>query len=182
MLAPRVSMAHILTQTKRSIHQFEKDCNGKITYWTRKTEIIMSSLLSWVAAAKALKQLDGIGCWLSNQTNVTSVALHELLAEVNAVRHATFQNRATIDFLLLAHGHGCGDSEGLCCMNLSDHSEFISCSISLLKEGVGKLQIEQANDWLTHLFKGWNLSTYALSLIKMGLLILLILITLIPDG
>lgn len=94
------------------------------------------------------------------------MTLHELLAEVNALCHATLQNRAAIDFLLLAHGHGCGDSEGLCRVNLLDHSESISCSISLLKEGTGKLQIEQANVWLTHLFKGWNLSTYALSIIK----------------
>lgn len=62
VLAPSVSMAYILTRTKRSVHQFEKDCNEKITYWKRTTEIILSSLLLWVAAAKALKQLDGIGC------------------------------------------------------------------------------------------------------------------------
>ncbi|KFZ51020.1 hypothetical protein N338_04770, partial [Podiceps cristatus] len=30
---------------------------------------------------------------------------------------------AAIDFLLLAHGQGCQDFDGLCCMNLSDHSE-----------------------------------------------------------
>lgn len=50
------------------------------------------------------------------------MTLHELLAEVNALCHATLQNRAAIDFLLLAHGHGCGDSEGLCRVNLLDHS------------------------------------------------------------
>ncbi|KFQ39126.1 hypothetical protein N332_11445, partial [Mesitornis unicolor] len=32
---------------------------------------------------------------------------------------------AAIDFLLLAHGHGCEDFDGLCCMNLTDHSEPI---------------------------------------------------------
>ncbi|KFV54481.1 hypothetical protein N341_12309, partial [Tyto alba] len=36
---------------------------------------------------------------------------------------------AAIDFLLLAHRHGCEDFEGLCCMNLSDHSQSIHASI-----------------------------------------------------
>ncbi|KFV39418.1 hypothetical protein N341_02981, partial [Tyto alba] len=40
---------------------------------------------------------------------------------------------ATIDFLLLAQGHGCEDFEGMCCMNLSDHSESIHQSIQQLK-------------------------------------------------
>ncbi|KFW89098.1 hypothetical protein N305_03547, partial [Manacus vitellinus] len=40
---------------------------------------------------------------------------------------------AAIDFLLLAHGHGCKDFEGLWCMNLSDHSESIHKSIDKLK-------------------------------------------------
>ncbi|KFW80801.1 hypothetical protein N305_13334, partial [Manacus vitellinus] len=30
---------------------------------------------------------------------------------------------AAIDFLFLAHGHGCQEFEGLRCMNLSDHSQ-----------------------------------------------------------
>lgn len=135
----------------------------------------MSSLLPWMAAAKALKQLDGIGCWLSKQTNATSIALSELLTDINTVRRAALQNRAAVDFLLLAHGRGCQDLEGLCCMNLSDHSELVYHSISLLKEGVGKLQIEQGSDWLNSLFKGWNLSTYVISIIETGLLVLLVL-------
>ncbi|KFO52436.1 hypothetical protein N302_03017, partial [Corvus brachyrhynchos] len=49
---------------------------------------------------------------------------------------------AAIDFLLLAHGHGCKDFEGMCCMNLSDHSEFIHKSIQQLKEGVSKIRID----------------------------------------
>ncbi|KFQ29122.1 hypothetical protein N331_04972, partial [Merops nubicus] len=36
---------------------------------------------------------------------------------------------ASIDFLLLAQGHGCEDFEGMCCMNISDHSELIHRSI-----------------------------------------------------
>ncbi|KFQ21853.1 hypothetical protein N332_03633, partial [Mesitornis unicolor] len=46
---------------------------------------------------------------------------------------------ATIKFLLLAQGHTCEDFEGICCMNLSDHSESIYKSIRMLKEGVKKI-------------------------------------------
>ncbi|KFV47248.1 hypothetical protein N341_07106, partial [Tyto alba] len=49
---------------------------------------------------------------------------------------------AAIDFLLLPQGHGCEDFEGMCCMNLSDHSESMYKSIQQLKEGVKKLQVE----------------------------------------
>ncbi|KFV55385.1 hypothetical protein N341_08111, partial [Tyto alba] len=48
---------------------------------------------------------------------------------------------AAIDFLLLSQGHGCEDFEGMCCMNLSDHSESIHQSIQQLTEGVQKLRI-----------------------------------------
>ncbi|KFV64236.1 hypothetical protein N307_06420, partial [Dryobates pubescens] len=30
---------------------------------------------------------------------------------------------AATDVLLSAHGHGCEDFEGMCCFNLSDHSQ-----------------------------------------------------------
>ncbi|KFO58597.1 hypothetical protein N302_09164, partial [Corvus brachyrhynchos] len=49
---------------------------------------------------------------------------------------------AAIDFLLLAHGHGCEDFEGKCCMNLSDNSESIHKSIQQLKEGVSKIRVD----------------------------------------
>ncbi|KGL95489.1 hypothetical protein N301_12407, partial [Charadrius vociferus] len=41
---------------------------------------------------------------------------------------------AAIDFLLLAHGHGCQDFDGMCCMNLTDHSQSIHASIQQLME------------------------------------------------
>ncbi|KFO75413.1 hypothetical protein N303_05250, partial [Cuculus canorus] len=40
---------------------------------------------------------------------------------------------AAIDFLLLAQGHGCEDFEGLCCMNLSDHSKSVFKQLQELK-------------------------------------------------
>ncbi|KFO61495.1 hypothetical protein N302_04355, partial [Corvus brachyrhynchos] len=55
---------------------------------------------------------------------------------------------AAIDFLLLAHGHGCDEFEGLCCMNLSDHSLSIHASIQALRDSVTKLRVVSNNDWL----------------------------------
>ncbi|KFV72239.1 hypothetical protein N308_01040, partial [Struthio camelus australis] len=49
---------------------------------------------------------------------------------------------AAIDFLLLAHGHGCEMLEGTCCMNLSEQSESIHDSILSLKESVAKLRLD----------------------------------------
>ncbi|KFP43592.1 hypothetical protein N324_11325, partial [Chlamydotis macqueenii] len=40
---------------------------------------------------------------------------------------------AAIVFSLLAQRHGCQDFEGVCCMNLSYHSESIHASIDKLK-------------------------------------------------
>ncbi|KFO52551.1 hypothetical protein N302_15641, partial [Corvus brachyrhynchos] len=57
---------------------------------------------------------------------------------------------AAIDFLLLAHGYGCKDFEGLCSMNLSDHSESIHKSIQQLKEGVSKIRVDNGT-WLDNL-------------------------------
>ncbi|KFP41705.1 hypothetical protein N324_06014, partial [Chlamydotis macqueenii] len=37
-------------------------------------------------------------------------------------------------FLLLAQNHGCQHFDGLCCMNLSDHSESIHKSIQNLQK------------------------------------------------
>ncbi|KFO77676.1 hypothetical protein N303_04806, partial [Cuculus canorus] len=41
---------------------------------------------------------------------------------------------AAIDFLLLAHGHGCENFKGMCCINLSDHSRLIHKSMSILMD------------------------------------------------
>ncbi|KFO65221.1 hypothetical protein N302_07825, partial [Corvus brachyrhynchos] len=61
---------------------------------------------------------------------------------------------AAIDYLLLAHGHGCKDFDGMCYMNLSDHSESIHKSIQQLREGVSKIRINDGT-WLDDLFDGW---------------------------
>ncbi|KFP77787.1 hypothetical protein N311_04478, partial [Apaloderma vittatum] len=56
-------------------------------------------------------------------------------------------------FLLLAQGHVCEDFEGMCCMNLNDHSESIHKSIQHLTQHVNALQQEQGllDSWITGL-------------------------------
>ncbi|KFO95578.1 hypothetical protein N300_14230, partial [Calypte anna] len=51
---------------------------------------------------------------------------------------------AAIDFLLLAQGRGCQDFEGMCCVNLSDHSESIHTSIRYLKQHTQQIQQQVA--------------------------------------
>ncbi|KFO59231.1 hypothetical protein N302_09929, partial [Corvus brachyrhynchos] len=43
---------------------------------------------------------------------------------------------ATIDFLLLAYGHGCKEFQGLCCLNLTSHSKSIHSQIEEIREQV----------------------------------------------
>lgn len=71
-----------------------------------------------------------------------SLALSGFLANGKSVKHVTLQNRAATDFLSLTHGHGCVDFEGMCCMDLSDHSESIHRSMQQFKEGVSKIKVD----------------------------------------
>ncbi|KFO54732.1 hypothetical protein N302_09939, partial [Corvus brachyrhynchos] len=57
---------------------------------------------------------------------------------------------AAIDYPLLVHGHGCKDLDGMCSMNLSDHSVSIHKSIQQLEEGITKLKVERG-PWLDDL-------------------------------
>ncbi|KFP58574.1 hypothetical protein N322_02220, partial [Cariama cristata] len=60
---------------------------------------------------------------------------------------------AAIDFLLLAQGQGCQDFEGLCCMNLSDHSVSIHHHLRQLKDNPQKTteSTSTLSDWLRSL-------------------------------
>ncbi|KFW12735.1 hypothetical protein N326_05420, partial [Eurypyga helias] len=60
---------------------------------------------------------------------------------------------AAIDFLLLAQGHGCEDFEGMCCLNLSDHSESIHKTLRYLKVHVKRIQadVNPFDAWLTNI-------------------------------
>ncbi|KFQ09839.1 hypothetical protein N329_08662, partial [Haliaeetus albicilla] len=58
---------------------------------------------------------------------------------------------AAIDFLLLAHGHGCQDFDGLCCMSLSYHSTSVHAQIQELQRLSHQLVVQTG--W--NPFAGW---------------------------
>ncbi|XP_032926106.1 uncharacterized protein LOC117001738 [Catharus ustulatus] len=181
LLSPNTSM--IIQQykkhkrTKRMIHgfqhAFQPDCDDQAQFWSRG-ERILGSLVPGVGTAQALTTLNKIGCWLAKQTNATSIAISGLLTDVNSIRHATLQNRAAIDFLLLAHGHGCQDFEGMCCMNLSDHSVSIHAQLTKLATLTSHLQEDTGfglNDWLRSLGLGPWLTSFLQHLIIIGIVL-----------
>ena len=85
---------------------------------------------------------------------MTTLVLNAMLEDLNSVRHALLQNRAAIDFLLLAQGHGCEDVEGMCCFNLSDHSVSIHKQLQWMQEHTQKIKEESdpLGGWLNRLF------------------------------
>ncbi|KFQ17561.1 hypothetical protein N331_03334, partial [Merops nubicus] len=61
---------------------------------------------------------------------------------------------AAIDYLLLAHGHGCQDFEGMCCMNLSDHSKSLYKSTEELRDLVSQLRESDGCNLFSNWFAG----------------------------
>lgn len=90
---------------------------------------------------------------------------------VDSIQHATLQNRAAIDFLLLAHGHDCQDFDSMCCMNLSDHSKSIHTHLADLQALSKQLQVENSWNPFGILRWGWP---WLQKLLLFGLLLLLI--------
>lgn len=168
-------LQHKPRRGKRSIHAFAPDRNDNTKLWPSGTRWAVSFLCPQVAAAKALGLLNKVGCCLAQQTNATSLALAGLLSDVGSVRHATLQNRAAIDFLLLAHGHGCEDFDGMCSINLSDHSKSIHAHTKELQTSVSTLREESESDWLNSLFGNWQIAGWVKNLLKIGCLILLVM-------
>lgn len=111
----------------------------------------MSLFAPHIGVAKALGNTDKLSCLVAKQNNLTSFLLSELALDVGSIRHATLRNRAAINFLLLAHGHGCEDFEGMCCVNLSNHSESIHKELQQLKELSEELKRCSGGDWLQDL-------------------------------
>ncbi|XP_032298881.1 syncytin-A-like [Coturnix japonica] len=131
ILSPRaldwVRLTRNMTKSRkrRSIHTLASDCGDKVQLWGPTARIFASIFAPGAAAAQALKEIERLACWSVKQANMTSTLLSELLEDTDSIRHAMLQNRAAIDFLLLAQGHGCKDFDGMCCFNLSDHSKSL---------------------------------------------------------
>ncbi|XP_053851921.1 uncharacterized protein LOC128817462 [Vidua macroura] len=168
-----------LARKKRSYGEFDPNCDSEIYDWSEGKRVAASIFLPWYAAAKALGEISHLGCWMSKQANATSAALSDLLAEEETTRHATLQNRAAIDFLLLAHGHSCEDFEGMCCFNVTSKSTSIQANIQRIQVLVKDLKTEtRAVDAVNKTFSQWGVPGWAVPIVK-GLIWILIIIFLI---
>lgn len=167
---------------KRSIKTLDQDCSDEVQLWGPTARIFASVLAPGVASAQALREIERLACWSVKQANVTTAVLSELLMDVNNIRHAVLQNRAAIDFLLLAQGHGCKDFEGMCCFNLSDHSDSIHRKLEWMQEHTKKIAIDDAfGSWLEGLFG--NLGPWLKQFLKVliiGILFFLALMICLP--
>lgn len=115
--------------------------------------------------AKALGELSHLECWEGKQANRTSQALVELLANEEVTRHATLQNRAAIDYLLLFHGHGREEFEDLCCFNLSSHTRSITKTIQEMRDQVHHLKTE-GTGWLQNMLGHWGIPGWGAALLQ----------------
>ncbi|XP_055556201.1 uncharacterized protein LOC129734873 [Falco cherrug] len=126
LFAPHMKDLLKMTQqchrSRRALRTFDETCNDRVDLQSVTTNVLASIFMPGTMAALNAKNIRRLACWGEKQLNLTSQILSSLLLDVDSVRHATLQNRAAIDFLVLADGHGCEDFEGMCCMNLSDHS------------------------------------------------------------
>ncbi|KFQ43834.1 hypothetical protein N333_00029, partial [Nestor notabilis] len=126
------------------------NCNDRVDILAPTAQIFLSIFAPSAATAKNAANIKRLACWAEKQFNLTSLMLTDLLMDGNSIRHALLQNRAAIDFLLLAQGHGCEDFEGMCCMNLSDHSESIHSRLKQLQDNLSHLTIDSDpfSEWL----------------------------------
>ena len=140
--------------------------------------MFLSLFVPGAAAGRALNELGKLACWAEKQANATTEVLEALVDDQKSLRHAILQNKAAIDFLLLAQGHGCDDFEGMRCMNLSDHSESIHKQLQWLKTHANHIRQDHGflDGWLTSIFG--SLPTWLLGLLTEGLRILIIFIIL----
>nr|CAA36155.1 gp37 [Rous sarcoma virus] len=168
---------------KRSVSHLDDTCSDEVQLWGPTARIFASILAPGVAAAQALREIERPACWSVKQANLTTSLLGDLLDDVTSIRHAVLQNRAAIDFLLLAHGHGCEDVAGMCCFNLSDHSESIQKKFQLMKKHVNKIGVDSdpIGSWLRGIFGG--IGEWAVHLLKgllLGLVVILLLVVCLP--
>nr|QRI43617.1 envelope protein [Avian leukosis virus] len=170
-------------RSRRSASQLSSDCSDEVQLWSATARIFASFFAPGVAAAQALREIERLACWSVKQANLTSLILNAMLEDTNSIRHAVLQNRAAIDFLLLAQGHGCQDVEGMCCFNLSDHSESIHKTLQAMKEHTGKIRVEDdpIGDWFTRTFGsigGWLAK--GVKTLLFALLVIVCLLAIIP--
>jgi len=162
------------TCSKRSLRHFDPGCDDNVQLGSVAGTVALSFFLPGGAADRNWNILKKLACWSLKQSNSTSEILTQLLMDVESVRHAVLQNRAATDFLLLVQGHGCQEFEGMCCMNLSDHSQSIHQQLAVLRERTEHIMYNSSlfDSWLS----SWGLSGWIRELVKQGIIILVAII------
>ncbi|KAM4903260.1 uncharacterized protein FYW23_001115 [Sylvia borin] len=172
LFAPSIHQVLGLSQStqrvKRSVSQLGPECTDKVILWGRPAVILSSFFAPGVASAQALTQLRTLACWTKKQINITTSILSELAADVGNIRHSVLQNRAAIDFLLLSQGHGCEEFEGMCCMNLSDHSQSIYKQLAQLRNNLKKFMV--INTPFDQWFNSWSLTGWVKDLVRFSII------------
>ncbi|XP_072780552.1 uncharacterized protein [Taeniopygia guttata] len=163
---------------KRSIEQHRPNCDDEVYTWNKARRNAVAIFSPQVTLGVTLTQLDHMACWLSKHTHAISSALSDMLTDIDSARQATLQNRAAIDYLLLSYGHGCEEFEGICCMNLSDHSKSIHENIKQIQNSIRKLQ-EVTGSWWDDFINVFNLSPLWRELLKIAFYILIGLLALL---
>ncbi|XP_064372476.1 uncharacterized protein LOC135329097 [Dromaius novaehollandiae] len=143
-----ITMANQTSRRCRSLMSLGPECDDKVEIWGVVSRI-GASIIPQIGTAHALASLGKLACWAVKQSNVTTKVLYEMAQDMDSLRHAILQNRAAIDFLLLAQGHGCKDVEGMCCFNLTEHSRSIHSELEWLKEHTQKITV------MTNLLDSW---------------------------
>ncbi|NWS50574.1 SYCY2 protein, partial [Probosciger aterrimus] len=175
LLAPSIKLLNVRnrTRSKRALDALAATCNDSVTQIGKAGNLLASIFCPGCAAAIANANLQKLACWAAKQANLTSKVLTELLEDIDSNRKAILQNRAAIDFLLLAHGHGCEDFDGMCCFNLSDHLESIHAKLQELQEHVNKIRVETGLDnWL----RGLGISRWLKPLLTEGFKLLMVIV------
>ncbi|XP_055576999.1 uncharacterized protein LOC129736823 [Falco cherrug] len=161
------------SRAKRSLHDLKPDCNDNVNLGTVAGTVALSFFLPGGAAAANWAKIKTLACWAVKQFNSTTDILSGLATDVDSLRHAILQNRAAIDFLLLANGHGCQDFEGMCCLNLSDHSQSIHRQLEELRNRMH--HVKEGSSGIDSWFASLGINGWLRDLLKQGLSVLLLI-------
>lgn len=164
-----------LTLQKRSLKELDPNCDSEIVHWSKPKGVAVTVFLLWVSAAKALGELVHLECGVAKQANLTSAALADL-SDKEITRQTTLHNIAAIDFLLLLYGHRCEEFQGLYCLTLSSKAEDVYKSINKMRDMIKTTKKETAG-WMSCIFEGWGLLSWTGLILKTGLLILFVIVT-----
>ncbi|KFO98912.1 hypothetical protein N300_14673, partial [Calypte anna] len=144
------------------------NCIDEIALWNVGESGATSLFLAGATSAKALGTLNCLACFVAKSINETSAILTALANDLDSVRHTILQNRAAIDYLLLAHG--CENFDGMRCMDLNSRS--IHQCIQELMDTTKKVTEDGRFFGLHHLLDGWGITGWLRRVLQTGLLIL----------